>query len=82
MDTLKTTMIVIGYICLVLFSIYAVYISDDKKLSMFPLIAWGTIIYYWWLKDREAAKAREEEKFDRLSQRVAYLERQIEKLDR
>jgi hypothetical protein len=82
MGALKTTLKVIGFICLVLFSIYAIFISDNKNLSWYPLIAWGMVFYYWWLKDREAAVAREEKKFDLLSRRVAYLERKIGKLER
>jgi len=39
------------------------------------------VFYYWWLKDREAAEAKEEKKFNLLSQRVSYLERKIDKLD-
>jgi cell division protein FtsB len=82
MGALKTTLKIIGFICLVLFSIYAVFISDNKNLSWYPIIAWVIVFCYWWLDDRDRAKAREEEKFQRLSARVAYLERKIETLDR
>jgi len=82
MVTLKTTLTVIGYIGLVLFSIYAGFISGDKNLVWLPIFAWGLIFYKWFLDDRDRAKAREEERFQRLSARVAYLERKIGTLDR
>jgi hypothetical protein len=81
MGALKTTLKGFGCLGLVAFSIYAVFISDNKNLSWYPLIAWGMVFYYWWLKDREAAEAKEEKKFNLLSQRVSYLERKIDKLD-
>lgn len=82
METLKSSLKVIGYICLVLFTVYAGFFSDNKNLAWYPIIAWGLICYYWWLEERERAKIREDERFQRLSARVSYLEREMEKLDR
>jgi hypothetical protein len=66
---------------------------DENRLSLQDLpsrvgdtepsrAAWGTIFYKWLLDDRDRAKASDEERFQRLSARVAYLERKIETLDR
>lgn len=77
MATVKTTLTVIGYVCLVLFSIYAGFIGDNKNLAWLPIFAWGMIFSKWFLDDRDRAKARDEERFQRLSARVAYLERRL-----
>jgi hypothetical protein len=65
----------IGYVGLCTLSIYALVI-DDRQLSGYGFIAWLIVFYYWWRKDREKAKALEEEKLRALQDRVAYLERE------
>jgi hypothetical protein len=82
MATLKTTLMVMGYISLVLFTIYEGFISSDKNLVWLPIFVWGLIFYKGFLDDRDRAKARVEERFQRLSARIAYLERKIGTMDR
>ena len=66
---------IIGYACLVLFSIYSIFFID-RRFDWFVVTCWGVVLYYWWLEDRDARKAREEKRFQELASRVAYLERQ------
>lgn len=73
---------IIGYVCLSLLSIYSITLSDSKNLDWFVVACWGGVFYYWWLEDRDARKAREEERFQELASRVADLEHQIRELQR
>jgi hypothetical protein len=74
---IKSTFKAIGFTCLLLFSIYAIFLADSKGLSNFAYVIWFAVGYYWWLEDREKAKANEERRFQLLVARVAYLEQQM-----
>ena len=78
----KSTFKVIGFTSLSLFTIYAMYITDDKSLTSYAFIGWFVVAYYWWQEDREQAHEREEKRFRLLAERVAYLERQFRQLER
>jgi hypothetical protein len=79
---IKSTFKVIGFTGLSLFTIYAMYIADDKSLTSYAFTGWFVVAYYWWQEDRERAHAREEKKFQLLAERVAYLEHQLRQLER
>jgi hypothetical protein len=72
----KTTLKVIFYAALTLFSIFAIYIVDDRRMSAFAAVFWLFAFYSEWRGDRDKAKAKEADKLKQLVDRVAYLERQ------
>jgi hypothetical protein len=71
----------VGYICLAVFSIYAIFLSGNKNLGWWAILAWMPSVYMWWRKDREALKSRDERKFQRLIDRITYLERKMREID-
>jgi L-asparagine transporter-like permease len=73
---LKTIFKVIFYAALTLFTLFAIYIADDRRMSAFATIIWLFALYSEWQGDRNKAKAKEEAKLKQLTDRVAYLERQ------
>ena len=77
----SSTLKVIGFFCLFVFSIYSAYFMDDKNLVWLALAGWGAVISYWWFEDRDARKAREEKRSD-LASFVTDLERRIDALQR
>jgi hypothetical protein len=82
MATFSPTLKVIGFFCLIALSIYSIFFSDSKHLDWFVVACWGGVFYYWWLEDRDARRAREEERFQELSSRINDLERQLRALQR
>lgn len=78
----NNTLKVIIYIVVILFSAYAIFVSDNKNLAYWAAAASSVIYGRWLLLEYEARKANENERFDHLQSRVAFLERQMRKLDR
>jgi hypothetical protein len=79
---IKSTFKVIFFVSLSLFSICAIYIVDDKRLSGLALCIWFFVGYYWWQEDREKANAKEEKRLQLLNDRVTYLERELQERKR
>jgi hypothetical protein len=79
---IKSAFKVIFIVCLSLYSIYAIYIVDDKTLSAYGFVAWVFVGYFAWQGDRAKAKAKEEKRLELLNNRVAYLERELQQRER
>jgi uncharacterized membrane protein YbhN (UPF0104 family) len=76
-NTLKA----IIYIAVALFSVYAIFVSDDKNLAYWAIAAWFVIYGRWMLLEYEARKGKERDRFENLQSRVAYLERRMREFD-
>jgi hypothetical protein len=78
---MRTTFKAIVYICVALFSAYAIFVSENKNLAYWAIAAWFVIYGRWMLLDYEARKRMQNDKFENLQSRVAYLERRLRELD-